>query len=469
MTNNNTQNQTPERDPELERTVKEVNVILWIDDFWKRVDSLWINKALREVLKENKDNVELAKIAISESYSNLAFIDRSLLTHPEIAKEVIKSGIRDGISYFEIDGFVKKYFKLNTELFSSIYKYFDNKIKQASRLHNDDLLKSIQVLNNKNSSLLEVLKEKELVTMWRKSRVSDKFIKFLKKSILDLWEDYIRLSEDDKRLKNLSMLESYLGMELRDLDDDELFFIKTVLKISLQSIDLKKIDDTIESKKKKDKKQEEAQKEEIEDIDEDDEIGFDERLDFCYPWCSYTPLSSWWYELETRTNKKLKITEQENKNLTSVSLRNYIIFYETLYDLGLNFLWDKFKSSFVVLLNNNFWFDYISWEWVTESKLLSTLNTIWKNIWVPEKEIPLSRPFPQREKGVSTEEKKIVTCFDRLDEAKLVFRDIKKTGKINWESFSENWVFSGGAVENYLDIHWLTDKEKWVLNISAWK
>jgi hypothetical protein len=127
--------------------------------------------------------------------------------------------------------------------------------------------------------------------------------------------------------------------------------------------------------------------------------------------------------------------------------------------LWLNFLWDKYLNDFKILCKNKIWFDYMLWEWITESKTLSVLNIIWKNIWIPEHEV-IDNKWKKTNK---------YKCFDRLPDAKKVFWEIKETWMINWDKYSDSSAFWNWAVENRLLESLCIDPNGMWLNITKWK
>jgi len=75
------------------------------------------------------------------------------------------------------------------------------------------------------------------------------------------------------------LLENYLGISLSEINEDEKFFINTILKLVLENIDIKKIEKIINIKKKKDEKEKEKEVEakknkdtEKNDVNDDDYI-----------------------------------------------------------------------------------------------------------------------------------------------------------------------------------------------------
>jgi len=128
-------------------------------------------------------------------------------------------------------------------------------------------------------------------------------------------------------------------------------------------------------------------------------------------------------------------------------------------NLWLNFLWDKYSHDFKILCNNKIWVNYMLWEWITDSKMLSILNMIWRNVWVPE-----HRVLDEKWKETNS-----IKCFKTLWDAKEAFWEIKETWMINDKKYSDWSTFWNWAVENKLIEVLCIDQKGNGLNISKWK
>jgi hypothetical protein len=150
------------------------------------------------------------------------------------------------------------------------------------------------------------------------------------------------------------------------------------------------------------------------------------------------------------------------QDFSSVALKNFVKFYGLLYDLELNFLWDKYNRDFITLCNNKIWLDYTSNDWITEAKSLSILNLIGKNIWIPETKLWI--------RDDDWNEKTQLKCFKTIAEAKLAFWDVKSTWKINGEYIMEPGTFSNySIVEAYMIQNDLIDSKRNSINLSKFK
>lgn len=455
-----------------------------IEELKQKQEKEWVSKVVDSILQENKENKELilfllksynknifsiidnklksdkeiALAAIRRSSDSFYSIDKKLQWDILIARETIKSQVRERKDFFEIERFILKYFpKKAKELFDFHQKYLD----ASWKIFKDDLSKTFILIRTLNPEFYKNLKQKNIIIskLWSPT-ISNKFIKDFTKNLENIFSD-INLEEIES-YKNIiiSKLQTSLWIIYEDSDSNIQFIFDSIIKlVNLEIQRSKKFKDFRERllNKLKNKVKENESKDDNKEEKEEDIDDFDELLDYCSPSCSAS-ITDWWYLVDTPLNMKVKITENEKNDFTSESLRNFIKFYNTLYNLWLNFLWDKYKSDFLVILNNND-INYTSWFWVTEFKLLKTLNIIWKNIWVPEYKV-------LDENWKETNESR---CFKTIWDAKLIFEEIKSTWKINWEKLSDNNMYSYWAVENKLILSWKIDKNWNWLNISKWR
>lgn len=422
------------------------NKSLWqylIREFWKK----YLSVIDGTPLKNDKDIIVL-KLRQDSNY----FYDLTLEQQKDtkIAKEMIKSLVREWVNFFDIKVFLEKYY--NKKEFVALLSFYKAYLEQEERVYKDDLSKILIDIERTNKVFFDLLKKKWVIQVWwKKISISSSFINDYLKTLENTNQNF--QDRNAFEVYKLELLLALLWLKEKELDENSKIFIEYFLNLVNNKANKRQA-------KKEKIEEEELWTEEV--IHKKPHLAaekdvFEDRLDFCLPECSYY-ISGWSYVVETVWNKSVKLTQQEVERFNSRSLSNFVRFYDMMYSLWLNFLWDKYKSGFVTLLNNNIWFDYTSWEWFTESRILSVLNLIWKNIWIPEREIVSD----------TWESKKIIACFERLDEAKMAFWDINKTWKVNWETLSEMWMFSRWAVENMLILNWKLDPENSSVNISDW-
>ncbi|NDK09552.1 DUF4116 domain-containing protein [Candidatus Gracilibacteria bacterium] len=113
------------------------------------------------------------------------------------------------------------------------------------------------------------------------------------------------------------------------------------------------------------------------------------------------------------------LLNEQVASMTEKSLENYISFSYQMGALGLGFLLKK--HSFKVMIATDV--DFFEGEGMTDARFLKFLNTIGRNIGVPEKNY-------QPEEREDTHQKSHRRSFRSLDEAFHTFREIKSSGMI---------------------------------------
>jgi len=459
---------------------------------WKKVfsedelkvmeEKKWFSETIFEIINknDNKRNRNLALLLISEVSSKFFekfdhFHTDKLFVNLAISKDytlfygisnemkkdlwiwftTIKSMFHKWLNYEQISNFIEKYYPKNQD---KCFEYYQTLLKKAEQFYGKDIWIIALKIKKSNSKLFEKLK-----SLWvfeevkNKIKISSKFITdFINNLFKD--ENYLSKSEEEKYEIKQNMLLWLFWKKIEELDENELILFESILKLIFveeNKISQKELKKDSKKEKIKEEKTEES-KNENELIEEDDD--FEEFWKFCYPECEISS-TSWWYFVNTISWKKVYFPEKIAKSFTTVAFTNFINFYNILSNIWLNFLWDKYRGNFLTLINNKIWIDYLNWEWITKWKILSILNLIWKNIWIPEKEILWN----------NWETIKEIKCFNRLWEAILQFEKIKKTWKINWDDYSDNWTFSKWAVEKKLILNDCINTKTWSLNIFNWK
>jgi len=152
--------------------------------------------------------------------------------------------------------------------------------------------------------------------------------------------------------------------------------------------------------------------------------------------------------------KSAPIEEKFLENMNDTSMKNFIEFYSRVQELWLAFLIKKHASKIQTATGVNFYAD----QGMTPWKTLKFLNSIAKNIGVPEKDYE------------DADGNKKIECFDTLSWAMLEFKNIKSTGNINNKPFvdvSQIWDYS--VVELYMKYKHLIGWPYNELSIPMWK
>lgn len=486
--NNSKEQEQKFENPVFEQILKIIKAPITEDEIQKMEKKFWFKNTVFKIIEKDKLNKDLAiflinevspkyyenfknlqndkdvaKIAIIRDSSNFLFTSKKLKKDLDLWVFVIQSMVREWKDFVNVELFIQNNFQEFSKELLEKYIFF---LEQAGKIYYWDLTKELIELKNSNLDLYKIFEKKWIIKKkLRKITVDSDFIIWITKEIL--CEDYLNLDNKDKLNYKITYLENILWIKfIQYWQNEKYIFSKIIELISIEEILLEKKIIKIKEKKNQDKKKEEK-KEESQNKEKQNEKNkqeFDELVDFAYPESRLHKISDG-YNLETITWKKIFISENEKDKFTSKSLENFIVFYNTLYNLWINFLWDKYSYDFKILCNNKFWFNYTSWEWITESKMLSVLNLIWKNIGVPEENY---KEEVIDEKWNKTTIKK-VWCFKTLWDAKISFLHIKETWIINNKRYSDDSMFSNWAIENKL-IEVLCIDQKWNwLNISKWK
>lgn len=409
---------------------------------------------------EHKDlhaDIDIIKLAIQKDSNLFYSITSGFKKDENVWLEVIKSMVRENKNFYEIEKFINNYFlKDNKKLFDNYFKYLED----ANNYYTNDLSKNLFSLKKLNKELYDFLhKNKLFTTKWKNIIINNDFIKNFEKEI-SKDELFISLNIKEKEDFIINKLNTYFLISNKNLTGEEKNIFDLVLnliniEVSKKIKETKKKDEdtNIDNDSSIDKKKGEENSE-----TKDDEEDFNDFIDFSYPECNSYRISGW-YNIETITWKNIFISNDEKDNFTTKALKNYIKFYNTLYNLWLNFLWDKYSHDFKILCANKFWFDYLHSEWITDSKMLSILNMIWRNIWIPEHKVI----------NETWKETNQIECFKTLWDARNAFTEIKETWTINEIKYSHNSFFWNWAVENKLiEVFCIDQKGNW-LNISKWR
>ena len=414
------------------------------------VDSKYFSK-LDINLRSDK---EIILVAIRASSDNYKFIADNLKTQDFVAYEIIKSFIREDKNYFEINTFIDTNF---LKLKKDLLKFYKKQLNKIDRVLSDDLTKNLIYLNENNIEFFELLKNNKIVIgKWNKINVNPNFINDLEKYFHNN-DDYKLADIEWKKQIKFNYLMHILWVNGIYINNELSSILYSIIGLCNLKQDKKNIEKKVKEEKYDSENFDDEDDNNIKDwkIKNNDDDIFSDKLDYCLPNYTYT-YSWWWYYINSPSNIPVIINEEEKNNFTSKALQNFIKFYSKLYKLWLSFLWDKYKTKFITLANNKFGLDYLNWDGITAWKTLSVLNLIWKNIWVPEKEIIWEDQKPLKE----------IKCFKTLWEAELKFEGIKSSSMINGE-FIQTGIWTW-VVEKKLHLERKIDIIKGDLFMNNW-
>ncbi len=448
-------------------------------EFEKQIEDKWERKAILDVLDANQDNEELAiffienkdwrfiewiptakrtkamiKAALKKNIWALGSVTEEMKSDTRVAESIITAKIKSGESFLEIEKYIQQYFSDEKQQ-QKLIKYYLKMQKVSWALARDDLTQYLVAIEN--TKFYKYLKDEKLIkSVGKYIKPDNNCIKKFTKAIDDANID--ELSEEEKQEKYFEVFSRVIWKNLDELSDDEKIVFEKILEICIQEYNKKFNPQKTPGSKDKNWENDPGVGENHYDIDDDfEDYTPEEKLDYCYPTRSYTISDNWNYSVKLESNRSLEISKSEMKKASVAALENYAKFYETLCEMKLDFLWKKFRKKFTHACSESFGFDEFNGEWITSNKLLSVVNFVSRNIWIPEEEYE------------NSEGDKEVWCFKEISSAKIVFRDIKDTGKINGEEIdSSPWSSRRWVVEKYMLEKWLID-DTWWFNISSWK
>lgn len=415
--------------------------------------------------KKLKKDIELWFVAVKASSENYKYLDKALKKNLDIAEEVIKSIVREWNNFTIIENFIETNFPKHNK---KLWRFYENYLKRLDITLTDDLVKNINFICKNNNQAYQLLLSKKIINInWKKININKKFINIFEESL-----DELILKQDDFELKTKEEKNKFFKDYLLDMswlnssqiDKDILFIFEGILdiydkrlkkKLAKEKLD-KKADDLNENKII-------DEKQELEEIDinneKDEEIDeFREKLDYFLPNYSYSNSWLWEYHINTNSGLSIKISESEKNNFSGIALSNFVKFYNILYKLWLDFIWNSYKEEFIWLLDyKNIWFDYLNWNWVDEEKVLEILNLLWKNIWLSGEQIMT---------GDSKSNNGFLP-YETIWSAYSDFRKAKLSSKINDEHIDTNIVI--WTVEKKLSDDWKINYSSWTFDLTKWK
>lgn len=455
MKQDNSQNTQSDINP----VVAQVLDLLGLDAFWFEETKTSIDNLLKEAKKpenitnkkmvllliemwENplldsqiwKKNREVSLAMVRKDPDNFAYLDPKF-KNLEFWKEALKSMVKQRSSFSTLQKFISDNFT-DRKILKNLRKY----LQTLEGVFISDIEKYLISIQESSPKVYDAIFAKNLFTQKRKNlSLSSDFIKYFTDRISTA-STYMVLEPMDKQVFDISIFKEYLSLSSQDMTPEISGFF-----ISLRSlIQVKKLQDTSEN----------TQDSETENAEDWVNASQEEtRLDYHKPEYTYTlaldgcSLDMWEWE-------KLNVSQKELDTMTDVALNNYIEAVKVCRWLGLGFIF-KHKHKFLSVICD---IDYLSGEWISESKLLKILNKIGKNVWIPEQDVD------EGETETTTSKR----CFKTLWEARYQFRDIKSTGVVGWISYdpmkSDRSVVERALIgKNLFGEQW-----EWPLNQKNW-
>jgi len=141
------------------------------------------------------------------------------------------------------------------------------------------------------------------------------------------------------------------------------------------------------------------------------------------------------------------------ESMSEKSLENFMNFSKLMKQLWLSFLLEKQERRIQLATQINFY----EGEWMSLARILKFLNSIGKNVWVPEKSY-------KNQDGEAR-----VWCFDTLWAAKHKFREISESQQL-WDiNLAGVSTWAKWVVEVYMKSVWLLTEPFGEISIAKWK
>lgn len=401
---------------------------------------LGFQAVMTRLLQENKWNKQLALVGVKKDpiyFHTLS--DQKLLQDEDIATATVRGLVEKGYDHVYVRGFIDLHFKKQPALHKKLALIYREVLTTATKVYIDDLNKGLELLKWQNPELYTILQKSWVLKAAGKGYRLDPKFQMVFSEALGKNDLYTRTDDSKKRqaLKRQQLLQM-LGISPSDLKEDAVFVIDILLGLLVVQ-ESKQWEDTAQKK--------EPQKEMV--ADTDDELDIDEKLGFCVPDCQYT--TSWGvYYVSTDTNKKVELSKEEVARFTSEGLRNFLAFYDMLYDLHLNFLWDKHKTRFVTMLNNVIGFQYPDGQGVTEARATRVLNLLGKSIGLIG----------------NNSDARYTKWFADIGSAQEAFRNIKDYYEIDGQEYVSSGMYGASIVEEVLKSHGYIDPKSHDLVIT---
>lgn len=446
MKQDNSQN-IKSNDIAIPKQVESILGLLWVDKKWLDTQATQVSSGIDDVLKiyqtaqdaaisklqfSNKQDVKKAMDVIaldSTAFDKLSIWFRDNL---DVGKQTLKSYLEEWKSFLDVQNFIATHFSKKKQ--PALSQFYRDHIKLTSDVFLTSIEKQLMNLDEKTPKLYKKFSAQLLEQRSNQLVLNPTFVSRFKDTIAKN-ADYAWLSLEEKDSFDISIFQSYLWLKKADMTPDILMLILSLREL----IHIKETQSDID------------EDDESTDWDNDAQDGLSD--DETQSYDSYAPLFSSDWVIDIWAGASIKLTEKEME-MNDTALENYVTAVKLCNSLWLGFVF-KHKHQFLSTICG---IDYLSGEWITESRLLKMLNKIWKKIGIPEKEI-----LWNNEDG-----SKKIWCFKTFWEAKKQFQDIQSTGVVGWVSYdpmkSDRSVAERALIQKwFFDLKWngFEQIEKW--------
>lgn len=321
-------------------------------------------------------------------------------------------------------------------------KLIRNALDDGSYSFKDDLSKLYYEIYQNEKKLYKTLIEKKIFTQlfWWFALSKDfiaSIVHLFQESSTELWE-----IQETELMKTLL---SFLNIKPSDMSDiSKSFFWELIKGITFPKTKTSGEDENNSSEDETDSKDSKTAEDEDTDswLSEYESIG-------PYTRSSYWARSNVWSPEGDSILIKTEILE----NMSEKCLENYMSFSKLMWELWLGFLLEKHTQTIQTATQVNFY----DWEWMSQARILKFLNSIGRNIWIPESTYEDSQG------------NKKTSCFESLWAARMHFRKVSSSWEIGGFYIDPSKRWDKSVVEHYMKFIDLLVEPFWELSISSWK
>lgn len=384
---------------------------------------------LPEKLKQDADIIKVIISKNPEKFKSLDIKSRENTDMQELAVKSLISQSWDILDLIEILEFWKKKNK-------KLEAFTDKLISETPTFFPDEMTKFLYEVYKTEKKMFDIFLKKwffqkthSWMTIW--SDIS----KYLSKIAKELeWN-----TPEESQKKLFSAVLKFLSLSEKSLWTSSQLLLETLIwSISITQ------------------KQEEESENNDEDVGNEDLRSTNDKDEEL--WCpsiwpyNYTPVWNTCRVWDSAWDS-VAIDKKVFDSMSEKSLENFMNFSKLMKNLWLDFLIIKQHRLSQLVTGVNFY----QWEGMSEAQTLKFLNSVGKNIWVPE------------ESYEDTDWNRKVWCFDTIWAAKMKFREIKSTGNIGNLYIPPANKGSKTIVEIYMKHIGLLWEPFWELSVAKWK
>lgn len=386
-----------------------------------------------ELLPEKlKQDADIIKVIISKNPEKFKSLDTKSREDTDMQELAVSSLISQGWDILDLIEILKFWKKKNKKLEA----FTDALISENPKFFPDEMTKLMYEVYKTEKKIFDVFLEKWLFGQTHSwMGLSVNIAQHLSKILENLeWN-----TPEESQKKLFSAILKFLSLREKSLwTSSRLLLENLIWSISITQ------------------KQEEESENNDEDVgNEDLRSTNDKDEELWYPsiWpYNYTPV---WNSCRVWDSAwdSVAIDKKVFDSMSEKSLENFMNFSKLMKNLWLDFLIIKQHRLSQLVTGVNFY----QWEGMSEARTLKFLNSVGKNIWVPEKSYQ------------DAEGNKKTWCFDTFLAAKAKFREIRDSQILWGINFTAAYKGDKSIIEVYMKEVWLLVEPFWELSVAKWK